>query len=520
MSETLSILPIAFWVVIALLVGGGIWSFRRMKDGSGIPMLAVLGTAATWYVGDAFYNDYANNHAKLFTAGTLAGAWWQVAWFLAVFLAATPEIHRRINARYLNRRSGVMQLFQNGVGYPVIQRQLNLLFQGSAVLWLCLLLIAVLALHEEVIYYLFPFLGYKASPWSHGQIGAGFDCFSILAVYLQLLSATMFGVVAALATNRKIRYQAILFVLVAWPYFIFDRTRNSMLAMVVPTILCWVFLRLRGGVIRKGLVLLACFLVINTWMKFVIAHRSNMSITAAFKEKGLNLASEKKVHNEGLNMFEELCWVSTFIDNGTYKVNWGARYFAELVNPIPRGLWPGKPLIGLDYAIARGHHATGPSGAVDTTISTGMIGQGVVNFGRILGPLAAALLMSLWVAWLARMDLTVQGLGRLPLYSLGLILTFNLGRDITLITLYPFIFGALLVWWLGRQYAPPAPEAPRAAPRSAGRSRRTLVRSLPFARRSSTGGFIKRKSSRPAPVHPESNFGDHRTVPGGDHPKI
>jgi hypothetical protein len=26
----------------------------------------------------------------------------------------------------------------------------------------------------------------------------------------------------------------------------------------------------------------------------------------------------------------------------------------ELVNPIPRGLWPGKPLIGIDYAIARG----------------------------------------------------------------------------------------------------------------------------------------------------------------------
>lgn len=29
-------------------------------------------------------------------------------------------------------------------------------------------------------------------------------------------------------------------------------------------------------------------------------------------------------------------------------------YFAELMNPIPRVLWPGKPLIGIDYAIARG----------------------------------------------------------------------------------------------------------------------------------------------------------------------
>src|SRR6202012_5256527 len=141
---------------------------------------------------------------------------------------------------------------------------------------------------------------------------------------------------------------------------------------------------------------------------------------------GLNLAAEKKVHNEGLNMYEELCWISTFIDNGKYQVNWGERYFAELVNPIPRGLWPGKPLIGLDYALARGHHITGPNGTVDTTISTGMIGQGGVNFGRVLGPAFAALLMSLWVVWLAHLDLRVHEFGRLPLYALGIILTFNL----------------------------------------------------------------------------------------------
>jgi len=43
--------------------------------------------------------------------------------------------------------------------------------------------------------------------------------------------------------------------------------------------------------------------------------------------------------------------------------------------------------------------------------------------------------------------------GRLPLYSLGLILTFNIGRDITLLVLYPFVFGALIIWWLDRSPA-------------------------------------------------------------------
>ena len=72
------------------------------------------------------------------------------------------------------------------------------------------------------------------------------------------------------------------------------------------------FLAVAWRDVEKILVLLACFLLVNGWMKFVIANRSNMSISDAFSQKGLNLADQKKVHNEGLNMFEELCWVSTF----------------------------------------------------------------------------------------------------------------------------------------------------------------------------------------------------------------
>jgi hypothetical protein len=47
-------------------------------------------------------------------------------------------------------------------------------------------------------------------------------------------------------------------------------------------------------------------------------------------------------------MLEELAWVNSFLDKGTYAVNWGERYFAELVNPIPCGLWQDKPMIGID----------------------------------------------------------------------------------------------------------------------------------------------------------------------------
>jgi hypothetical protein len=503
-SETLAALPISFWVVIIVLAWGGLLSFKRLNDGTGIPMLAVLGTVTAWYVGDAFYNDYAHNHVELFTSGVLFGAWLQVAWFLAVFLLLTPPVHEWINHASRHRRSGVLQMFNHGVDQPVIQRQLNAMLSVCAVVWGILLLIAIIQLKMEVIYYVFPFLGYKASPWVHGRIGVGFDFFSILAIYLNLLVASMFGVVAALATNARIRNFAIILCLLTWPYFILDRTRNTMLAIVIPAVLCWVFLRLRGGMWKKAIVLIACYMVVNAWMKFVISNRTDMSITAAFHQKGLSLADQEHVHNEGLNMFEELCWISTFINDGSYHVNWGARYFAELVNPIPRAIWHNKPLIGLDYAIARGHgEANDTQGGVNTTVSTGVIGQGVVNFGRVLGPVAAAFLMSLWVATLAKLDLNVQALGRLPLYSLGLILTFNIGRDVTLIVLYPFAFGLLVIWWLDRHQPQhhhaalvPATSSPASSPQP------VLKRSLPFVRRTVMRGFIKRKSSRNGVVHP------------------
>jgi hypothetical protein len=158
-----------------------------------------------------------------------------------------------------------------------------------------------------------------------------------------------------------------------------------------------------------------------------------------------------KAKHVGLNMLEELSLDQQLHRQGNLCGELGAEEFAELVNPIPRVLWPDKPLIGIDYAIARGQKleaAGAKEGGVGATISTGMIGQGVVNFGPFFGVLAAAFLMGLWAALLARQDLKGDKTGRLLLYMLGLVLTFNLGRDITLITLYPFLFGYIMlsVW--------------------------------------------------------------------------
>ena len=453
----MSAYPISFWFVMAILLTGAVWSIQRVKDGAGIPMLAVLGTVAVWYVGDAFYNDYADTYATIFDAGVLQNAWGEVALFLIVFLAAAPYIHKRFNARYLRGQSGIVQLVRGGINHPMLQRQLDILFVGCVVIYAIIILVAAIRIKSQMFYFFFPYLGYKPEVWGRQRIGSGFDALLSFTEYVQMMVTAIFGVLAAVSTNRRTRFWSMALCFVSWPYYLFDRARNVVLLIIIPAMLSWAFLRLRGGILKKLVALGCLFILVNGWMAFIIQNRSNQNIAAAFMQKGFNLQKESEVHHEGLNMFEELCWINTFIEKGTYEPNWGQRYFAELVNPVPRALWHGKPLIGIDYAIARGQgmrnsgNSNGNDAAgVYATISTGMIGQGVVNFGRLLGPAAAALLMSFWVAILARQDLQIWKLGRLPLYALGLILTFNLGRDITFITLYPFAFGAVAFWWLDR----------------------------------------------------------------------
>lgn len=448
MFETLTILPLSFWVVVALIAVGSWWSIGQVRNGIGLPMLAVLGTIAVWYAGDALYNDYRGDYAQKFTPAVMANAWWQVVVFVVVFLVLTPAIHRLANARYFPLGSQVSRMLQTGVDQPLFQFRLDQLFWTCASLWLALSVLAVIRVGSDMLFYLFPFLGQGADPWSRGRIGSGIDALLSLAWNLQLFVAAAFGVVAALARDRWVRILALVACLLIWPYFIFARARNPMLAVIVPAILAWVFLRLRGGMWRKTVALVVCFLLINAWFSFVIANRSSMSMTTALEEKGFNLENNGDVHHEGLNMFEELCWINTFIKDGTFRPPWGQEYLAEIANPIPRTLWPGKPMIGIDYAIARGQTFNNGQAGVGATISTGMIGQGVVNFGRFIGPAFAALLMIVWAVGLARLDLEGQKVGRIPLYALGIILTFNLGRDITLITLYTFVFGSTIVWWL------------------------------------------------------------------------
>jgi len=147
----------------------------------------------------------------------------------------------------------------------------------------------------------------------------------------------------------------------------------------------------------------------------------------------------------GLNMIEELCFVNAYLDSGDTSPAYGARYLNELLNFVPRAIWPSKPLLGVDYAMWRGFESDEGDLGVTTTVASGMIGGGVLNFGQILGPVAAGILMAIWIGLLIRWWEQRKSLLRFGLFMVGASLTFNLGRDITLLVLWPVIFAYFFV---------------------------------------------------------------------------
>ncbi len=421
-------------------------------EGYGIPLMAVTATVGAWYLIDPIYNGY-DQYVREIGEETLTKAWWEIVLFLFAFWVAVPAMHRRMNHAIGEQKSVIFEMMaKREIDTLDFQDQIEKLASVVLLSWVGLMLIALVHTNYNFIGLFFPYLGDVENPWQRDRIGTGFDFLIALLTYIQIMLTALLGVIFALSIRRKPMVLAGITYLLAVPLYIFDRTRNVMIAVLLPGFLVFVTLRMRGGIVMKLMVLLAGFLMLEGWFRFVIVNR-DPNTKEALSENGEFSKKSKFSKHLGFNMFEELGYINDLMQKGSYQPNWGERYFAELVNPIPRILWPGKPLIGIDYAKARGMSygsQSAASGGVAASISTGMIGQGVVNFGPIFGPIAAALLMALWVAVLARQDFQAHQLGHLLLYAFGLVLTFNMGRDITLLVIYPFIFGWLLIYWLNK----------------------------------------------------------------------
>jgi hypothetical protein len=427
------------------------------RDSFGITV-GVYVTVFAWYFVDPFMNPEQYDYLP---SSSLGQSYAQVVLFLIGFRVFTPVATRWILRR---RSSGVFDM-------PLTPEQI---LRAVAALWLLLFVIGIARMGGDVIGAVFPLDG-RAGPTMWGRSGVESSASGFLISfggYVFNAVTAFLGVLVFFQRTTAWRLFAGAMFAITLPYFFFAGARSHFLAAVMPFMLTYLFYG-RHRLILKLAILAIAFFCLNEGFKFVKVFRLGGFREVLASGNPYELLGEDGRQTD-LNMIQELCFVNAYLETGGTSPAYGARYLNELLNFIPRSIWPSKPLIGIDYAKWRGFESVdseeGEVG-VNTTISSGMIGGGVLNFGQIFGPVAAGILMALWIGLLIRWWEQRKSLLRLVLFMLGAGLTFNLGRDISMLVLWPVIFGygfvRLTERWATRRFGQP-PQMITALPADAG----------------------------------------------------
>ena len=418
--------------ILAILMIEAAFNYRRPWA---VPALVGYATIGAWYLMEPLYLP---EMFIQFSSETLDAATLQVIEFMIlvrVFMAVfVPMALRNTGA------------FSAGAASIPASKFLYI----NAIIWVMLVAIGTYRMDGNIVGALFPISSRAGmSMWSRGAAGsAGASGFLVAtAGYVYTLVCASFGMLLPFLKRPSLKVLAALLLILSWPYFLLDGSRNVFLAVFLPSFASYVlFSTPKLGDENFGRTQ-CCF-----WPS-AIGFISCCNIGELASKSLLEGQASDTVESKhlGLNMMSELCYQNTFYDEGALHVKYGMNYLAELANVIPRALWPGKPFIGIDYAILRGFGGGDQDIGVFATISTGLIGQGFINFGPFFGPLVAAVLFAAWLAILTRFRCQQGSVLRLTLFLLGLGLTFNLGRDITLLVLWPVVFAYILVRILERR---------------------------------------------------------------------
>ena len=417
--------------------------------------LLVYVTVFGWYFVDPFINPEQYDYLPSFLLGQSYG---QVLLFLIGFRVFMP-----VAARWIVRRQST--------GIFATQRvSPEQILIAAGVVWLVLFAIGIYRMGGDVVGAVFPIDSRAGvTMWGRGAVETSASGFLIAsAAYLFNAITAFLGVLIFFQRSTLWRFVAGAMFAISLPYFFFEGARSHFLAAILPFIITYLFYG-RHLLIIKLAVLAVAFVCLDQGFKFVTAFRGTGFREVLAAENPYELVDED-MRQTGLNMIQELCFANAYVEIGAAPPAYGGRYLNELLNVVPRAIWPSKPLIGVDYAKWRGFESPDSELGVVATVSTGMIGGGVLNFGRILGPVAAGILMALWTGLLIRWWEQRKSLLRLVLFMLGAGLTFNLGRDITLLVLWPVIFAyffvRLIEIWAVRRFGQ-LPELASVAPASA-----------------------------------------------------
>jgi len=415
-----------YLAALALLVLTAESCIRLLKRDSFGITVGVYVTVFAWYFVDPIIHPEDYNYLP---SSSLGHAYGQVLLFLIGFRVVVPAVTRWI----LSWRS---------TGIFAMQRlapEQILIAVGT--LWLLLFALGIYRMGGDVMGAVFQ-VDSRAGMTMFLVGGSATDFLINSASYLFSAVTAFLGMLVFFQRTTLWRILAGAMFAITLPYFFLSGTRSAFLSVILPFIITYLFYGRHLLILRLAILAIA-FFCLKEDFKFVQVFRLG-GFREVLASKNPYELMDEDVGTIGLNMIEELCYVNVYLDSGETSPAYGARYLNEVLNFIPRAIWPSKPLLGIDYAKWRGFENDSDLG-VNTTIASGMIGGGVLNFDKIFGPVAAGILMAFWTGLLIRWWEQRKSLLRLALFMLGAALTFNLGRDITLLVLWPVVFAYLFV---------------------------------------------------------------------------
>jgi len=440
---------ITFYIAAVVLVGLTVESCIRLlnRDTLGIA-IAVYVTVFAWYFVDPFLNPEQYDYLP---SALLGESYGQVVLFLIGFRVFAPAATRWI----VRQRS-------SGIFDTRLTPEQILIAAGT--MWFVLFLIGIYRMDGDVMGAVFPIDSRAGmTMWAREAVSSSASGFLVASgAYLFNAVTAFLGVLVFFQRTTVWRWIAGAMFAITLPYFFLAGARSHFLAAVLPFIITYLFYG-RHLLILKVAILAVAFFCLNEGFKFVTQFRGSGFRDVLASQNPYDLVDED-MRTSGLNMIQELCFVNVYLETGGTSPAYGARYLNEVLNFVPRVIWPSKPMIGIDYAIWRGFESADGETGVNTTVSSGMIGGGVLNFGRIFGPIAASILVAIWIGLLIRWWEQRKSLLRLMLFMLGAGLTFNLGRDISLLVLWPVIFAYFFVRLAEVWGKPRVPQLPQLSP--------------------------------------------------------
>jgi oligosaccharide repeat unit polymerase len=231
--------------------------------------------------------------------------------------------------------------------------------------------------------------------------------------------------------------------LVCWPVVraFGTGTRSSLITAVVP-VLAILYLKARPQTQRKLLIL--------ALLTVPLVYQLMAAIVVSRGEGEFSWESHKKAEYVGNEMFRELLFIRQKVP-AQLDYQYGYVYYVQIVNPVPRFLWPEKPTLDTGLLMADLYGDVDErTGEAHLTVSPGLIGEMYLNFGWI-----GILGLSAFGGWLVRgwdrlAEQNADSLVTMVYYVGGLAVLFIMGRSFTMNMFYGLMSFALLAWVVQR----------------------------------------------------------------------